>query len=360
MSTLHYCPYGVCGDSVSDNFVGNAGPNTYAMPALNNGVSMRFRSNSSTRKIYGVTVSWATLTAVGTVTVRIETIDATTGKPTGTLYDTNAAITAAPSGAGSTQTFTFASNPTTTLSAGTEYAVVIFTASAGTAHTLNSYTNTGGLPAVLHTAADASTRSNFTVTNPSVPIVTLVLDDATETCFDAFPYYSITNTQIYGVDLAAGAKFTTNVSIVVNGIGLDHPLQTGSPGDLRLRLLDNSNTLVTGSTITIDKDYVSGMSGRSIRAFFDAPITLTAGTYRIVADQNGSGDSSNFYNIRNMISLSTNVCPTDFRQSSSTNMSTTFTWTDSTTNSSSMFLLIDSIPTQAGVGGSGNIAWVTA
>lgn len=344
--------YGPGADSLIENIVLNAGPNTYAMAALNAGCAMRFRSDTSSRKIYGFKISWGTITAAGTVTARIETIDATTGKPTGTLYDANASIAFTP--VAGAQSLTFATAPTTNLTAGQTYALVLITTAAGTAHTLNSHTNTGGLPAILQTAADATVRSNLANVSPSVPICSFVLDDASESCFDAFPYTGLSNTQIYGVDLAWAAKFTTNVSMSVAGVLLNHPFQIGSPGDLRIRILDTGNTAVSGTTITLDKDYVAGMTSRTFRVKFDSPITLTAGTYRLVCDQNGGGDSSNYYSMRGVTTLAANVLPTSFRVSTSTNMSTTFTWTDSTTVLAAACLWIDGIPSQGGGGGAVN------
>lgn len=85
---------------------------SYAMPTLNNGFSGRFMAYD-TRDIKSVYVNFSSVSAPGTVELRIETIDNTTGKPSGTLYDANATKSFTP--AAGWNTVTFDTLPTTGL-----------------------------------------------------------------------------------------------------------------------------------------------------------------------------------------------------------------------------------------------------
>src|SRR5262249_33821229 len=130
------------------------GATTFAMANLNTGYCARFMANDA-RDVASVWINWSTVSSPGTVQVRIETIDATTGKPSASLYDATATVNITPSAGW--QQATFASLPTTGLTAGTEYALVLLTTVAGTTQTLRAYltaSGSGSFPAAALTAAD--------------------------------------------------------------------------------------------------------------------------------------------------------------------------------------------------------------
>ena len=152
-------------------------PSTYAMAAANTGYCGRFKA-AGTRDIKSVWVNWQTITAAGTITLTVEGIDLTTGDPDGSVNDAAATVTAAPTAGW--QNFAFASTPTTGLTDGTDYGVVLITATLGTAHTLNAHVNLShvtSLPTTAATAADGTTRSNFAEVANCIPVMYLVYDD---------------------------------------------------------------------------------------------------------------------------------------------------------------------------------------
>ena len=287
-----------------------AGLNNYAMAGLDVGFCARFPA-LNTLDITAIKIYWNAVTTPGTVEARIETIDVTTGKPTGTLYD--AAATKSFTPAVGLQTVTFDTPPSTGLSEGTYYGVVLLTTVAGTTQTLRSYTTKGGNGPAALTAAVGTTRTNFTVVNQSTPAVCLVMEDATEEMFGMCPYNgTIVSVDVYGVDRACAAKFTLLASQVIDGI-FYYVGRSGTPGDLRLRILDSSNVAVTGTTLTVDEDYA----------------TLNAAV----------GWFYNYWRLAGCAVLSATAINSGFIVSTSTNMSTTFTWTDDTDTISPLALL---------------------
>ena len=136
----------------------------YAMAALNAGFCARFPA-LNTKDIKSIRLYWGTVTAAGVVEARIETIDTATGKPTGSLYDAAATKSFTPT-AGA-QTVTFDTLPTTGLTEGTYYALVLLTTTGGTAMTLRSHVQIGGNGPAMLKADDGTTRTNFAVVPPA-------------------------------------------------------------------------------------------------------------------------------------------------------------------------------------------------
>ena len=310
----------------------NGGLNTYAMALLDAGFCARHEAKT-TLDVKAIKIIWNALTAPGTVAARYETMDATSGKPTGTLYDASATKSFTPASAGSVQTITFDTLPTTGRTLDTMYGVVLITTGIGTTQTLRSHIAVGGNAAALLTTATAVTRSSFAVVNQSTPAVVLVMEDDSEEVLDMVPYSGVHDVfDIYGADRACAAKFTLNASQTIAGVYTSStPSIIGTPaGDFRVRILDASNNLVTGTSRTLDKDYVTA-SGRDCPIFFTAPATIPAGTYKIVADSTGSVNFSNCFRINGLSVISATAMNSGFIKSSTTNMSGAFTWSDDST-----------------------------
>jgi hypothetical protein len=278
------------------------GVTSFAMAPLNSQVQFRWVA-TDTRDVYYVWVNWSTVSAPGQITVRIETVDTTTGKATGTLYDANAVITGVTPVAG-WQQITFATPPSTGLTAGNAYAVVILTTTGGTTMTLRGCVPTiyGGPSAALFVSAD-TTRANAAESAGSMSIISLGLSDHTTTTEET-PNTTggavITSfLTIFGSSspCAYGAKFTVpaNETWVIAAawilIG-----RLGTPaGDLRCRLLDTTTPDGVISTTTAPVNDLLSVSGRRACQTFPSPVTLTAGTYRLVWDSPSSANSSNCY-----------------------------------------------------------------
>lgn len=328
--------------------------NTFAMPTINNCVSFRFQA-PDTRDIKTVYVNWASITAAGTVQVRIET-DAS-GKPSGTLYDANASVNITPTAGW--QAATFATPPSTNLVAGNIYHVVLITTGTGTTHNLRvSYPIAGGgyYPLNALTATDGSTRTNLVEVTNTVPVCTIVYSDNVEETAGFAGFTTSTTFNVYGTR-AAGVKIVipTGVTASVGGIVLEGMLRNGTPDNLRFRIF-SGNSAVAGTTVAIDKNSLTLASGRRIAARFPAAVSLAAGTYRAVIDQvantSTSGNNWSFYNASNY--RSSGLIPTYLAATNTLDITAgTITWVDTATDFPLMALQLEDASSSGGGGGSG-------
>ncbi len=321
-----------------DAQAGYGGVSNYAMNALNTGWCCRFTAKD-TRDIASVCLNWNTITSAGVISLRIETIDATTGKPSGSLYDANAVVNATLTTGW--QVNTFATLPTTGLVAGTEYAIVLLTTTGGTTMQLKGHVSSahaGGLPTVVLTAADGTTRSNFAEVSGSNPVCTIIYEDSQEetpTITGMSFTTQGTALDIYGTR-AAGLKFVVpaNETWVIDGVSGAGIARNGTPNDLRVRIFNSANSAVTGTTRTVDKDSLTNISvSKRFEICFFAPVTLTAGTYRVVFDDAAqTGTNVNNYTLGTLALRSSALCPPSFSSTSTTNINAgPIVWTDDQT-----------------------------
>jgi hypothetical protein len=333
-------------------YASNTGPSTsFGMETVNEGIAFRFTATQA-KDVKTVRVRWATVTAAGQVTVRVETIDATTGKPTGTLYDANAVLTAQVPTAGP-QDFTFSPLPTTNMTAGTEYAVVIICTTGGTAHAI-SYDNTGSsaaYPTTVLTAADATTRSNLTEAVGGRPVCSLILDDDTEDPMGMLPYTSVVSTAVHGTNAFAG-KIVVPTGMTLTPAGIETSVvKTGTPaGDLRVRIFDSGDATVSNSTVTLDKDsLLTNASARRTYFPFTTLPSLTAGTYRIVFDSSASANSSNCWTFRRMVAFSSAATPSGITSSTTADVTAgPITWSDAADALPPIAVVVDSLAASGG------------
>jgi hypothetical protein len=330
----------------------NGGNTTFAMAAQNICWCVRFTAQS-TKDIKSVRLRWATITSGGAVNLRIETIDATSGKPTGNLYDAADGADAEYSITGGTDltagihTYTFATTPVTGLTVGAEYAIVLITTTAGTAHTLDSHVAhsvTMASPCAVLTATDGTTRANLAEVSTAIPCVSLIMDDDTEECVQFNPYTStMTQTYFSGTAAIAG-KITLDAPAVIAGV-VFYARRQGTPTvDLRVRVFLGSS-VVSGTTVTIDKDTAALWSGNGkiCHAMFPTPVTLSAGTYYIALDSAGSA-GNDFYT-SSSANLHANVESSGIGWATTTDITAgTITWTAVTDKLAYFGMLLDSIP----------------
>lgn len=340
---------------------GNA---SFAMGPLNSGWCARFTARS-TKDVKGVKVRWATVTSAGQYSVRIETITATTGKPSGTLYDANAEITGQVPVDSTVVASTFASLPTTGLTAGTEYGVVLLTTTGGTTHTLRSHAVTNAIislyPTIVLTAADGTTRTNFAEVASSVPIVSIVLEDDTEEILGLANFGGTANGPMItdGSGLRGAAlKFTTGSTVEV--VGYEFMLgQVGTPpsgSNVRCRLFDSSDNTVSNSTVTLDYDsLITGAGNKMVLAPLASALTLAAGTYRLVLDEpaGASTSTSNCWrSVANTTMTGSIAYPTALAHSTCPNLGAApIVWTDTASATPIMGLLLNDVPSAGGGGG---------
>ncbi len=341
---LNWCKYGI--DQILANQALAGGTSTVAMAALNSGWCARFIAED-TRDIASVYFNWSSVASAGTVTLRIETIDATTGKPSGSLYDANASLAFTP--VAGWQLCTFASLPTTGLTAGTEYAIVLLTTTGGTTQTLRSSISGSAnsrYPAIVLTAADGTTRSNFAEVAGSVPICSVVYEDSVEELMAFCQFTTTTAYNAFGT-AATGLKFVvpSGLTLSVAGVEIAILVRTGTPaGDLRLRIFNSSDSAVAGTTVTVDKDSLLNVNNRRTYFPFVAPVSLAAGTYRVVFDSASSANSSNCWTIRSMVARASSLVPAEFAQTSTADVTAgTISWTDTAAEQAMINLILDDV-----------------
>lgn len=346
------------GDSAVDYVVLNGGATTYAMAALNTGWCARFMATQN-KDVYSIKLNYSAVTlGTGIQNIRIETIDTATGKPTGTLYDANATLlTAGLTPVVGWNTFTFAVVPTTKLTVGTEYAIVVLTTVIGTTMTLRSHAASALItryPIAVLTAADGTTRSNFAEVASSLPLASLLLDDGTEDPMGLFPYATLTSNNIFGT-AGVALKITTAGTALMAGAEF-MITKVGTPaGDLRVRVFDSADAPVTNSSVTIDKDsLLTNASLKRSVAQFGGLASLVAGAYRVVFDSASSANASNCWRISSMPPVTTTVAPADMVLSTCPAVGTPV-WTDSATaDQVPVRLWLDSLTAGAG-GGASNV-----
>ncbi len=335
MGTLYSPYYGMrLGTPITAVHSSAATYTSYSMATLNTGCCWRFTART-TKDIKSVRIRWSGVTAAGAVQLTIETIDSTTGKPTGTLYDANASYNITP--VAGVQTYTFATLPTTGLTIGTEYGIVLLTTTGGTTQTVvhsNSSTVLNpSLPSQVLTAADGTTRSNFAeLSGGRAPIFSLVDEDDNEIEVGNTPYHNYASAiNLYGDNvMALKIVLPSNINYTVKSMELNYMIRTGTPaGNLRVRIFDGTNSVVTGSTIELDKDSIGNINALGAIAAFDGGITLSGGTYRLAVDSPNSANSSNCYTSRYAVAFNSSCLPSSVVLSTSTDGGTN--WTDDST-----------------------------
>ena len=336
----------IIGPNLSLNYFSRV---AYEMAAINTGWCARFTAYS-VNDIKSVRLFWSSVSAAGTVQIRIETIDTATGKPTGTLYDANATINITP--VAGIQTYTFATLPTTGLTVGTEYAIVLLTTVAGTTQTLGSHIASAGqtgYPTIVLAAVDGTIRTNFAEVTSSTPLCSLVDESDIERPEAFLPYTAVSlgSIYVYSTTNFAAQKFIINTAIKIAGVVFMIGKNGTPAGDLRIRIFDSANNVIAGSTVTLNATSLINSSPKRAAAIFPSIIELAAGTYRIVFDSAGSANSTNAFSMRTAAFLHANAV-NPWRSSTS---SDAVNWTDSTTTQAAVYLLLDDFVAGAGGGG---------
>ena len=340
--------------AVARGIQGAGSATTFAMAALNSCCAFRVRARD-VRDFYSFWVNFSAITAAGVIQARLETCDATTLKPTGTLYDTNAVVSFTP--VAGWQQITFATPPSTHPTVDSLYALTLITTTGGTTMTLRAYVAgqvVGGygsatqLDTVL-TAADGSTRSNLTdlgLTTGATGCVSFVMSDGVEETFGHTTYTASTNQQVFGKK-AEGVKIVLASPVWVSGI-LAESITNGAvasmTGDCILDLRDVSNTLIGSSTIT-QKLWTTDFATRSVVGRFPAPILIPAGTYRATArHSNQASVSSANFNVSTQSARTSATTPQSFVRTETADITATpIVWTDTNTDVAALGLILSDL-----------------
>jgi hypothetical protein len=332
-------------DEMTGGLVQGNSITNFTMAALNNCAAYRFTA-PDTRDISSVWIFWTSVSSPGKTQLRVETIDTTSGKPTGTLYDANASIEFTPTA--NWQQCTFAVQPTTGLTAGNEFAILIITTTAGTTQTLgvkpSSLTEWVSLPIISLTAANGSTRSNLVEFDRSLPICSIVFSDNNEELLGFCPYATFdTSNNIFGT-AGVGLTFSIFNDSALNVAGIEAYIKKiGTPaGDLRAGIYQGSARL---TSITLPRNSASSLtSNAKIRLYFNSPITLVSGTYRLVFDSASSANSSNCWQCNAAVARSSNTVPSGFAYTTTTDVTASpITWTDTANKLPGVNLIVDNL-----------------
>ena len=91
-----------------------------------------------------------------------------------------------------------------------------------------------------------------------MPLMTLGMSDAVEETVGCFPFATQTQQTIFG-NAGHAAKISVPPGMTFTVVGIDiNPLRKiGTPaGDLRVRIFDSADALVTNASVTVDKDHL--------------------------------------------------------------------------------------------------------
>lgn len=288
-----------------------------------------------------------TATGSPTLDVRIETVDTSTGLPTGTLWATNTNIV----------TGALSSNTVNTVAL-TASATVAFRDVVCVKLAYNSGTS---LTMPMTTAADTSCRPPalpYRVINTGTPAksaagqFTMAIGDSSTTFYRVpglFPYFgSASATTFSGSGQRRGIRFTMPYNC--RAIGMKVPYRNANV-DFSIALYDDSGTELSSSSTSVIAAIGTLATANAAFRYFDNPVTLTAGTtYRAAVETTGSGVGILIFaipnsNFRNASHLGTTAQYTSYNGS---------VWNDSDVTTIPTYdIIIDQIDDGTGGGGGG-------
>lgn len=217
-----------------------------------------------------------------TAELRIETVGAT-GLPSGTLWDTN---TNGTTGTLTANTFVLqALTASATITKGQLFCVKLAYAS-GTSFvvtTLNALPN-GGLYNLPYVVTDTGTPTKAGVGQTSSSIALGSSSTAFYQVPGLFPYSSVGGGGTFNNTNSAkrGLRFIPPMKCRVIGMRW---YTGGGNGDCNIGIYDDSGTELSNSVTAFDGDHGSLSSNGIVSAYFDNPVTLTAGTaYRVAVE----------------------------------------------------------------------------
>ena len=286
---LYGLKYGV--DNTFADPLAQGGIITYAMATQSKGYCARFVATSNSI-VTGVKVYWGSVSTPSAVTVRHETITVGHIYPSGTLIDAQSTVSANPTSGLQTFTFGGGTPPTTAMTAGTAYGLVISTPNTGaTTQTLNAYPSASSLasayPIAVLTTATSGTNTSYAEVVGAVPMCSLVLSGGAEDSMGMQPFGTLAANNLItsATTLGAALKLVTSATLSVAGVEF-FSTKNGTPtGDLRVRILNGASALVSGATITIPNALlITNAAARREQAFFPGLVSLPSGTYYVIFD----------------------------------------------------------------------------
>jgi hypothetical protein len=228
-----------------------------------------------------------TVTTGATVDVRLETVNASTGEPTGTLAGTNTNVALVIGNGDDNTWFTVTLTADAAVTFGDPLALVIV--------------NPSGTPGTLNIANGYGANQSM-----ALPYVALFTASWTKTASSMIPFYveysDGSTLNAGGAPISAQSAVTFNSGSVVDErslyfqipfpakLGAVELLITGWTGDAEVILYDSDGTTPLG-TISVDQSVTRGATATFMRLRFSAAITLAASTnYRLALKPTSTSD----------------------------------------------------------------------
>jgi hypothetical protein len=288
--------------------------------------------------------------------VRIETVDTSTGLPTGTLVHANASELVTITSGAANYEVTFSAG-SFTINRGTLIAIVIAQSSGTPVNVYMTYfrewKSTAGLPYVIDFDSTASVRLNFSL------LAGLGSPSSAVKMRDLWPITSFTVESFKQGDSPNTVGNKVNISAPVRVSGAWVLVDADSTGTVKLYSTDGTTVLASAPIET----NLPPTAAAYINYYkFNSSVELTSGTYYLAVEATGASNLSVY---------SATFASAEWRDGSPMGGSTltfsrctqtptsTASWTDDTTKQAFMGLMIDGISDGAG-GGGGEVAYTFA
>ncbi len=303
-----------------------------------------------TGTISAVTFRTATVTTGATVDVRIETVDATTGLPSGTLFGTNTNGAQIILDANDNVLFTTALTAGASVTKGDLLAIVITTPAGGNMQItgVNTQPTPSAFPyGALFTAAWAKVTA-------SLPMAGLQYNDGSYAFCPQTPVVSTLVSTTYGSGTNPNNRaLRLQVPVPCRVTGAYVCADGDAAADLLL-VADNwdGNNANALASLAIDPDIRRNTGVGTFQDYFSNTVTLTANTtYRLVLKPSSASTLSlSSYTVASAAQLDQNGANQQCYQSVANNPTGSGDWTPTTTARPLMGLLIDQFDDGIGLG----------
>lgn len=326
----------------------------YTLPALGNAILLdaaaekcafvlRAPQAGNIRKIHFVT---GTVTTGATVDVRIETVSATNGDPTGTLWAANTNVAHTINNTDDNAWLTTAAlTADATVAVGDLFAVVIVNDSGSPGNLNIMTTNSWSFSALPYT--DHYTASWSKSSGAGGPIVVLEYSDGTTPRIPGVdPFYAVTNATSSSATLYRGMEIT--MPFTCRAIGFWTFAKPAASSSYTFKLFDADGTTALATNV-LDSDQYANFY-YVLRIPFAAAVTLKAGSkYWLAGTSDGANNLRLEYVDYATSAILANCAPCGVASwSQATSPTGTGDWTNTATRQPAMGLIIDQIDVSSG------------
>lgn len=241
-----------------------------------------------TGNIEAVTWRTATVTTGATIDVRLETVDTTTGDPTGTLVSTNSNVSVVVNSADDNVVFTSTFTAAGAVTAGQLVAVVFVNPGASFGSiAFAGFTWTSGTTAIPYSSAYGG--ASWAKAIAHIQMLSLLYDDGEySTPFGGYAPPTLINSTAFNTTSTPdvrGLRFQFPISVRVIGAWFACDLD----GDCKVMIVNTAYNQGAGTgilaTVTLDANQRGSTVSNVHFVIFDTPVTLSANTnYRLVIE----------------------------------------------------------------------------